>query len=282
MTSILTMYGVTPCHAGSGSSFSVIDLPIQRERHTNWPVIHASGMKGAMRAQFDRYKGEIKEAPQVAVDLTELVFGSEKSEFAGSLSISDAKILAFPMRSSFAPFIWITSPAVLARLNKDLKLAGKPTADLSALTNLTKGKALWVNGDFEAGKNILLEDVEVSTQEAMELSPMKDLLAKAERLLIVHDEVFNYGVSNCTSVMAHISIDQRTGTTDPGSLRYQEELPADTLLYSVVSWGNSRNIGDQIKADMIKGFVTEQVISSHLQVGGDETLGRGIFELEWL
>lgn len=282
MTSILTMYGVTPCHAGSGSSFSVIDLPIQRERHTNWPVIHASGMKGAMRAQFDRYKGKGQMDQKVEGDLTELVFGSEKSEFAGSLSVSDAKILAFPMRSSFAPFVWVTSPAVLARLNKDLKLAGKDVADLSCLKDLARGEALWVKGDFEAGNNILLEDVEVVTEKKMEFAAMTDILAKAERLLIVHDEVFNYGVSNCTSVMAHISIDQKTGTTTDGSLRYQEELPSDTILYSVVSWGNSRNIGEQIKADMIKGFVTEQAISSHLQVGGDETLGRGIFELEWI
>ena len=37
--SILCLYAVTPCHAGSGASVGVVDLPIQRERHTNWPVI---------------------------------------------------------------------------------------------------------------------------------------------------------------------------------------------------------------------------------------------------
>lgn len=278
MTSILTMYAVTPCHAGSGSSFGVIDLPIQRERHTNWPVIHASGMKGAMRAQFDRYKGRIQNQ---AEDLTELIFGSEKSEFAGSLSVSDAKILAFPMRSSFAPFVWITCPAVLARLNKDLKLAEKAGDDLAVFQKIEKGEAFWVNGAFEAGNRILLEDVEVTTVGPATLTNIAPFLAKAERLLIVHDEVFGYGVSNCTSIMANISIDQRTGTTKDGSLRYQEELPSDALLYSLVNWGVSRNIGEQIKADMIKGFVTEQAIAGHIQVGGDVTLGRGIFEIEW-
>jgi CRISPR-associated protein Cmr4 len=273
------MYAVTPCHAGSGSSFSVIDLPIQRERHTNWPVIHASGMKGAMRAQFERYKSKIENQGD---DLTERIFGSEKSEFAGSLSVSDAKILAFPMRSTFAPFVWITCPAVLARLNKDLKLAGKAGDDLTAIRNIEKGQAFWLNDSFEAGKDILLEDVEVSTVRQAVLANMAPYLAKAERMLIVHDEVFSYGVSNCTSIMANISIDQRTGTTKDGSLRYQEELPSDTLLYSLVNWGDSRNIGEQIKADMIKGFVSEQAIVSHIQVGGDETLGRGIFEIEWI
>lgn len=279
MTSILTMYAVTPCHAGSGSSFGVIDLPIQRERHTNWPVIHASGMKGAMRAQFDRYKDNVQN--QSSGNLTELIFGSEISDFAGSLSVSDAKILAFPMRSSFAPFVWITCPAVLARLNKDLRLAGKAGDDLAELQNLEKGQALWVKGAFEPGKNILLEDVEVTTVRQIALANLLPYLDKADRLLIVHDEVFGYGISNCTSIMANISINQATGTTKDRSLRYQEELPSDTLLYSVVSWGDSRNLGDQLKTDMIKGLVTEQAIASHIQVGGDVTLGRGIFEIEW-
>jgi len=279
MTSILAMYAVTPCHAGSGSSFGVIDLPIQRERHTNWPVIHASGMKGAMRAQFDRYKGNI---PNQTGDLTELIFGSVKSEFAGSLSVSDAKILAFPMRSSFAPFVWITCPTVLARLIKDLKLAGKDGDDLKQIKDISKEKAFWVNGAFSEGMNILLEDVEVTTDRPITLANTAPFLAKAERLLIVHDEIFGYGVSNCTSIMAQIKIDQNTGTTETGSLRYQEELPSDTLMYVVVNWGDSRNVGDQIKAEMIKGFVTEQAIAGHIQVGGDETLGRGIFELEWM
>ena len=87
--------------------------------------------------------------------------------------------------------------------------------------------------------------------------------------------------ANCTSVTAHIAINQETGTTKAGSLRYQEELPSDSLLYSVVGWGDSRNLGDQLKAEMIKGFVTNDAIAGHLQVGGDETLGRGIFELTW-
>ena len=58
-TSIAIMYAVTPCHAGSGSSLGVVDLPIQRERHTNWPMIQASGVKGAFRANFERFKNNI-------------------------------------------------------------------------------------------------------------------------------------------------------------------------------------------------------------------------------
>ena len=39
----------TPLHAGSGSDLGVIDLPIQRERHTSFPKIEGSSLKGAIR-----------------------------------------------------------------------------------------------------------------------------------------------------------------------------------------------------------------------------------------
>ena len=50
--SICTFYAVSPIHSGSGASFAAVDLPIQRERHTHWPHVQASGVKGAMRAHY--------------------------------------------------------------------------------------------------------------------------------------------------------------------------------------------------------------------------------------
>ena len=43
----------TPLHPGSGGeSTGLVDLPIQRERHTNFPKIEASGLKGCIREAF--------------------------------------------------------------------------------------------------------------------------------------------------------------------------------------------------------------------------------------
>ena len=36
----------TSLHAGSGSDLGIVDLPIQREKHTNYPKVEASGIKG--------------------------------------------------------------------------------------------------------------------------------------------------------------------------------------------------------------------------------------------
>lgn len=285
--SILKMYAVTPCHAGCGASSGIVDLPIQRERHTQWPVIQASGMKGAMRAHFDRFKTNIKDQAQIKDfdKISDYIFGSEKSEFAGSLSVSDAKILAFPMRSNCAPFVWITCPAVLKRLNRDLILAQKESSkDLKALDALSKDSAWCVSGGLTG--EVLLEDMEVKVLDGSAalkaIAPFLSYLFEAHKLLIVHDDVFKYGVTNCTQIIAQIKINQATGTTQDGSLRYQEELPPDSIMYCVILWGASRDAESSVKADTIRQFLEKDVMASHLQVGGDETLGRGIFELSWM
>lgn len=286
-TSIAIMYAVTPCHAGSGSALGVVDLPIQRERHTNWPMIQASGVKGAFRANFDRFKNNIADKEQIKdfEKLTESVFGtSSDGGYAGSLSISDAKILAFPMRSNASPFVWITCPAVLKRLEKDLSVANFDSIEFdSSKFSASDDKAISLGKSGLKG-NVLLEDYEVQVADTKieEFSKIASFFKDAERLLLVSDDVFNYGVSNCTQIMAQIKIDSKTGTTQDGSLRYQEELPSDTIMYTVIHWGDSKNsVEDKLKAETIKKFITEEVIANHIQIAGDETCGRGVFQLAW-
>ena len=50
---ILGLLAETSIHAGTGQTVGAIDLPIQREKHTNWPCIYGSAMKGALRAQAE-------------------------------------------------------------------------------------------------------------------------------------------------------------------------------------------------------------------------------------
>ena len=282
--SIAIMYAVTPCHAGSGSALGVVDLPIQRERHTNWPKIQASGVKGAFRANFDRYKNNLSDEEKGKVNeinkLADSIFGtSEGTGYAGSSSFSDAKILAYPMRSDVSPFVWITCPAVLKRLQKDLSFTGE-NIEKYKIPEVKENEAVLIKGSISG--YVLLEDYEVKVSNDKKVEGFDAWFAGTDRLILVSDEVFNYGVTNCTQIMAQIKIDSKTGTTAEGSLRYQEELPSDTLMYTVIHWGDSKNTAeDKLKADTIKRFITEEVIKNHIQIAGDETCGRGIFELTW-
>lgn len=64
------LYSVSSVHAGSGSELGVVDLPIQRERHTGYPKIESSSLKGAIRSAVESQKNPAK-------DKIELAFGSE-------------------------------------------------------------------------------------------------------------------------------------------------------------------------------------------------------------
>ena len=48
---ILFLYVETPLHAGTGRGLGAVDLPIQRDRTTGYPIIQASSVKGALRAE---------------------------------------------------------------------------------------------------------------------------------------------------------------------------------------------------------------------------------------
>jgi len=107
---ILFLYTETPLHAGSGTSLGIVDLPIQRERTTGYPMIQASGLKGCLR-------DVVSDDPQKV----EIVFGPDTrraSDHAGALSVGDARILLFPVRSLMGVFAWITSQNVLARFKR--------------------------------------------------------------------------------------------------------------------------------------------------------------------
>ena len=48
----LFIYCVSPVHMVAGTALGLIDNPIQRERHTEYPMIAGSGLKGAVRHHF--------------------------------------------------------------------------------------------------------------------------------------------------------------------------------------------------------------------------------------
>lgn len=48
-SALLFLHCHTALHCGSGAAVGSIDLPVQRERHTGWPLIPAATIKGVLR-----------------------------------------------------------------------------------------------------------------------------------------------------------------------------------------------------------------------------------------
>lgn len=276
--SILSFYAVSPIHAGSGASVATVDLPIQRERHTGFPHIQASGVKGAMRDHFRQNNKEDKM-------LVNKIFGSDEQDgwkdkdesLPGSISVSDAKLLAFPVRSNIAPFVWVTSPTILKKLTKDLEFAN--IQETFEALELKEDSAKVIKGDFGDHEKIIMEDVIVNiTNGDIESKVLENNFPQIERFLLISDEMFDYCVTSCTEVQTNIKIDSEKGTAKDGGLRYQEFLPSDSVLYSVVYFSGKSN---ELQADAIKKYLQES-IDSFFQIGGDITLGKGICNVSWI
>lgn len=299
---ICVFYALSPLHAGSGQAIGVVDLPIQRERHTGWPHVQASGVKGAFRDWFYRYYlangAKCPDKDVQAEQLTEKIFGraesgEESGGQAGAISVSDARLLAFPVRSNVAPFVWVTCSGILTRLNRDLKVCliknnGKKTdSELKDKKILIKTDGyITLAGNIEG--NVVLEDLAVSPETAPRDFNINELQAlftnmapQIDKLLLISDQNFNFLVQTATEIQPQIRIDIATGTAQDGSLRYQELLPSDSVLYSLVFFAKER-IAEGGKAPEVIRDLVKDAISTHIQMGGDVTLGRGLMEVRWL
>ncbi len=289
LSAMLTFYAVSPIHAGSGASISAIDLPIQRERHTNWPHVQASAVKGALRSHFRNHAGD-------DVQYINLVFGSDgdndkyaigNKDLPGAISVSDARLFAFPVRSNVAPFVWVTCPAVLNRLGRDLQFLGNGEKELGKKSELIGDTAISIS-PFQgtADNKVLLEDAVVEIKNQMESPLLSGIFPELDRLILISDELYNYLVGNCTEIQTQIKISSSTGTAQDGALRYQELLPSDSVLYSIVYFSASAMPSEesnikQLQVSEVKNAVMK-AIAGFVQMGGDQTLGRGICKTSWL
>ena len=297
LCSICKFYAVSAIHAGSGTSTSAVDLPIQRERHTNWPHIQASGVKGAFRAHFRDFTDKDNDK-----QLINLIFGSDEQDgwdkkidnLPGAMSVSDARLLAFPMRSNIAPFAWVTCPSVLKRLKTDLEYISLGEEMTIHEQDIKEDNAVSIGSDNISGQ-VVVEDAVVNVTNEIEDDFFKNTFSELKRLILISDEMFDYAVSYCTEIQTNIKISSKTGTAVDGALRYQEFLPADSVLYAIVHY-SGRDLGEinngdkqsplsdlikDMNAEVIKNHV-EDAVKDFIQIGGDETLGKGICKLEWI
>lgn len=276
--SLIVLEALTFLHPGTGQTTGVVDLPIQREVHTGFPMIASSGLKGSLRDKAEREWGK--------GDIVDGIFGSEDAQKSGALAVTDGRILAFPVRSLQKVFVWVTCPMVLGRLRRDIELAGLSTAGLPVDLQVKVEQALVAR---EAGfqSPLILEEIalELITQEGGHpaaglggLLPDDIQEEMKHRLMVVSDEDFQYFVRHATQVSARIALNERKTTTgDGGNLWYEETLPPETIMYALLLANAPRNGGASALKDAagviekVRGLLS----TGYLQVGGNETVGQG-------
>ncbi len=278
---IVTFYSVTAMHAGSGSTIGAIDLPIQREVHTNFPVVPGSSLKGALRqAATDKWgkNGKLM-----------TVFGPETGnaqDHAGSILVGEAKLLALPVRSIQSVFFWVTCPMILQRLVRDLK----------QIDNNVQMPALEVDGntallpealDSEQSRIVLEElDFEVKVKGDLKSFIQKHIVplisdevgshfkSKLEKhLVVVSDENMAYLSLNGTQVASRIVLDDVTKTSN--NLWQEETLPSETIMWSLLIARTPRGNALKEAKDVMDAIGDVLGNGEPIQIGGNETVGNG-------
>lgn len=298
----LFIYCVSPVHMGAGTAIGLIDNPIQRERHTEYPMVAGSGLKGAVRHHFWSQLDDGSRKDKA--NLLNRLFGPDTnaSDFAGAISFGDAQLVLFPVRCVKNAFVYATSPTALARAARTLALVGA-NPDWSA-TTVEASHCKFVNPALLNGDKLHLEAFEFTAQMDKELMKVSEWLSKhalpsdtaydffREKLkmdlVLLSDEDFSYFVRNATVVEPHVRINNETGTADDGGLFYTENLPPESLLLAPVMASVERTT-DKIRGDKAR-FDAEQALEivlagdgngfggldgKLLQIGGDATTGRG-------
>jgi CRISPR-associated protein Cmr4 len=261
---ILYLHALTPLHPGSGAALGAVDLPVQRERHTDWPVIPGSSIKGVLRETTEN-------------GLRHRLFGAGDNDgtSAGALSFTDARVLAFPVRSLKGVFVWVTCPQALQRWRRDGALVGKEPPVPKLSIDESSALSLQDSPCIHEGKLILEEFVFNTKSAALDFFEAFDGEDR-KRLVVVDDTNFTHFAKYCTEVTARIRLKEDTKTAAEGALFYQEFVPAETLFYSLVLSAPSRRKEQPATAQQnLDAFQHPTTI----QIGGDETTGKGLCAL---
>ena len=268
---LLGLLAETFIHPGAGQTGGAIDLPVAREATTHYPFIAGSSFKGALR---DAVSSNLESSEKI-----DLLFGQQ--DRAGTLLVSDARLLLLPMRSLSGTYRWGTCPHLLERLARDCR-----RADMSSLPEKPSVKAgEYRSVDTEGAEGPLyLEErcfkrAQANGVEAAIMGQWAEAISRLipdeaartrlnRQLVLLEDEDFAWFARNGLTVQARNVLDENKNSTN---LWYEETLPPDTLMYAVLAGrGSSTGLGT------IQSVFKDR---PYLQVGGNETIGQGWFAI---
>ncbi len=281
----------SPVHCGMGQDVGVVDQPVQRERHTGYPIIQGSEVKGCFRQYYEK---KFDKGNNVLEIFGPEESGDEDTKYASAVSFGDARVLFFPVKSLKGTYVWITSKDVLEKFGRILKMAGFTDLGVPPVTEIKDDEIAIPDVSISVEKKVVLEEyvfTQKETQVALEsiitaVTPTtpeyKYLLdALKKKLCIVSDDTFKEFVTMSTEVITRIRINNETGVVDKGALWTEEYIPTDTILYFPVFASRTRNSGNG-KLDAQKVIDKVKSLNSYIQIGGNETVGKGFVRINWI
>ncbi len=283
---IYWLHALTPTHTGVGRGLGYIDLPIDRDRVTNWPLVRGSSFKGVWA---DHYQAT--DENRKTNNLLKVAFGYQPKDGAegnsGSLIPTDARLVCLPVRSFRGTFAWSTSALALRMLHRTLTLAGVNGLP-AAPKGLDDGKVHHAHDTvLKEGERVFFEDLDFEPQKCDTANAWAKVIADRvfpgddawqgefkKRFAVLPDVVFDFLTLTGTEVQTRVKISDETKTVVEGALWTEESLPAETILAGVVACDRvfGRDGKDITPPGLLDTYATKAL---NLQIGGKATVGRG-------
>lgn len=217
-----------PLHIGAGGNrLGRVDLSIVREPGTKLPKIPGTALHGAIRqyaaVRYEKLQcagsGQNKDEkkthckdPQCPICYTfGYLKGAEGGE-SGRVSISDARLLLFPVYSLVGP-VWVTCPGILAEFGITVSVADDKVKGTAGKEHLNLG---WLMLQKEAGEFALPPQVPDSIKG---------------NAVLVSDKLFSQIVNSNLEVRTSVSIDPETGAAADKALFTYEAIPRSAILW---------------------------------------------------
>lgn len=255
MNNLVYLYLLSPLHTGGTTQEGNL-LGIARESHTNFPYIPSSTIRGRLRASTH---GEMQSQ----------LFGTDLKDtqelVQGDIWIGDGSILWLPVPSLSHGVVWVSCPMLLQRW---ARFARKQTLIPAAYsTNVATNQPVYLKDAILKGDDLK------GWNNWQDFVPQESNTANIPRVLVLPDQHCGTLIQMSLWRQVKIKLDQQKSVD--GGFRYEEAIPPDTLMY--FPWGmtaQANGSADRSHADF-QELLAEMPI---LQVGGQESLGRGFVQ----
>ena len=273
---VFIIRALTNMHVGSGDiNFGVIDNMVQRDATTNYPCIHGSSLKGALREHF-------KMSSKIDDDKVKIIFGAEASSepengnASGNYKFFQARLLAIPVRSMNQPYYLATCPYIIKEFieyNEQFGNAGKLASEFKALIELDLHEEPGYLFDEKLANEkkvkVEIEDMMVKvvnpTKYKIQVEAIKRIFG-FDKLVVLNDKMFNQFISSNLPVIARNYLENRVSK----NLWYEEIVPRETLFY-VGIWKQDNGKTNTVEFEEISNILQEDVI----QIGANASIGYG-------
>lgn len=260
MLDVTYLYLLSPLHTGGTTQEGNL-LGIARESHTELPYIPSSTIRGRLRASTSK-----KNRNRLWGNTIEDVMGGANTNLTqGQVWVGDGSLLWVPVPSLSHGVIWISCPMLLHRWQR---LTGQSLGTVAPYsTNLGNNKPVYL-------KDAILKGNELKPWDKwQEWVPIREL-TQIERVLVLPDQHCKTLIE--TSLWRQVKVKLDKHKTVEGGFRYEEAIPPDTLMY--FPWGTVAQLNGtaaKAKSDLQEVFDSHQI----LQIGGQESLGRGFVQV---